>query len=57
MIKPHLGMNARSGTKCPKSGVWKVVGTPETITKSVSKGNKMPMHENRPVTWKLIIFF
>lgn len=50
-------MTARTGNKCPKSGVWKVIGLSETITTSVSRGNKMPLHMNKSVTWKLIIMF
>lgn len=57
MMKPRLGMTARTGSKCPKSGVWKALGMLETVTLSVSRGNKMPAHENRSVTWKLIIMF
>lgn len=57
MLKPRLGMTARTAEKCPKSGVWKVIGISETITLSVSRGNKMPQHANKSVTWKLIIFF
>lgn len=57
MMKPRLGMTARTGDKCPKSGVWKVMGTSETVTLSVSRGNKMPTHENKSVNWKLIIMF
>ncbi len=57
MMKPRLGMTARTGEKCPKSGVWKVVGILETVTMSVSRGNKMPQNANRSVTWKLIIMF
>lgn len=57
MMKPHIGMTARTGEKCPKSGVWKVTGTPETITTSVSRGNRMPMNANKSVTWRLIIMF
>lgn len=57
MMKPRLGMTARTGEKCPKSGVWKLLGTLETVTLSVSRGNKMPMHGSRSVNWKLIIMF
>lgn len=57
MMKPHVGMTARTGTKCPKSGVWKVLGINETVTMSVSKGNKMPLHNMKNVNWKLIIMF
>lgn len=57
MMKPRMGMTARTGDKCPKSGVWRVIATPETITTSVSRGNKMPQHANKNVIWKLIIMF
>lgn len=57
MMKPRLGMTARTGEKCPKSGVWRVVRSMETATQSVSRGNKMPTHDNKSVTWKLIIMF
>lgn len=57
MMKPRLGMTARTGEKCPKSGVWKLIGTFETVTLSVSRGNKMPTHEGRNVNWRLIIMF
>lgn len=56
-MKPRLGMTARTGEKCPKSGVWKAMGTPETVTLSVSRGNRMPQHANKSVSWKLIIMF
>lgn len=57
MMKPRIGMTARTGDKCPKSGVWKVVGMLDGATQSVSRGNKMPAHENRSVRWRLIIMF
>ena len=57
MLKPRLGMTARTGEKCPKTGVWKVSRAYETTTVSVSRGNKMPLHDNKYVTWKLIIMF
>lgn len=57
MMKPRLGMTARSGEKCPKSGVWKVGNQFDSTTMSVSRGNKMPLHENKSVVWKLIIMF
>lgn len=56
-MKPRLGMTARSGEKCPKSGVWKVGNQFDSTTMSVSRGNKMPLHENKSVVWKLIIMF
>lgn len=57
MLKPHIGMTARSGSKCPKSGVWRALGLSEAVTMSVSRGNKMPLYGNKGVTWKLVIMF
>ena len=57
MLKPHIGMTARSGSKCPKSGVWRAMGLDEAVTMSVSRGNKMPLCGNKAVTWKLVIMF
>ena len=48
-----LGTTARTGEKCPESGVWKVVGTP-TTTAPIAKGNTMPPYAGTSVTWKLI---
>ena len=47
-----LGTTARTGEKCPESGVWQVVGTP-TATAPIAKGNTMPPYAQRAVTWKL----
>lgn len=57
MKKPTFGMTVRTGDKCPKSGVWKVVGIQETTTMSVSRGNKMPQFANKSVIWKLVVVF
>lgn len=46
-------MIARTGEKCPTSGVWKVEGFPTTIA-PIAKGNTMPPYRNKAVTWKLI---
>lgn len=43
---------AKTGNKCPVSGVWKVVGTP-TTTAPIAQGNKMPPYKDKGVTWKL----
>lgn len=48
-----LRTTARTGEKCPESGVWKVVGTPST-TAPIAKGNTMPPYRNKAVAWKLI---
>ncbi|MFI7536262.1 hypothetical protein [Streptosporangium sp. NPDC049376] len=47
-----LGSTARTGEKCPASGVWEVVGTPST-TAPIAQGNIMPPYRNAAVTWKL----
>lgn len=48
-----LGTTARTGEKCPESGVWEVVGNPTTEA-PIAKGNTMPPYRDRAVTWKLI---
>ncbi len=47
-----LGTTARTGEKCPESGVWEVVGTPST-TAPIAKGNTMPPYNGKAVTWRL----
>lgn len=46
-------MTARTGQKCPVSGVWKVVGNP-TTTAPIAIGNTMPPYAGRAVTWQLL---
>ena len=53
MTKAPIGTTAKTGEKCPESGVWKVVSTPST-TAPIAKGNTMPPYNNSAVTWKLI---
>ncbi len=48
-----IGTTARTGEKCPESGVWQAMDTPST-TAPLAKGNTMPPYNNRAVTWKLI---
>ena len=48
-----IGSTARTGSACPESGVWKVVGTPST-TAPIAKGNRMPPYGKAAVTWILI---
>lgn len=48
-----IGTTAKTGEKCPESGVWKVVGNPST-TAPIAKGNRMPPYDGRAVTWRLI---
>ena len=52
MRKP-IGTLARTGVKCPESGVWKVVGWP-TTTAPIALNNTMPPYDGKAVTWKLI---
>lgn len=51
-MKAPLGTTARTGEKCPESGVWAVVGTPST-TAPIAKNNTMPPYASKAVTWKL----
>ena len=44
---------AKTGEKCPESGVWKVVGN-DTTTAPIAKENKMPPYKNKGVVWELI---
>jgi len=52
-MKKPLHTTAKTGEKCPESGVWKVVGTPGT-TAPIAKGNTMPPYGGKAVTWSLI---
>lgn len=51
-MKAPLGTTARTGEKCPESGVWAVVGTPST-TAPIAKNNTMPPYNAQAVIWKL----
>lgn len=51
MAEP-IGTTARTGEKCPESGIWEVVGTPST-TAPIAKGNTMPPYNGKAVTWRL----
>lgn len=53
MAKKPIGTTAKTGEKCPESGIWKVVGTPST-TAPIAVGNKMPPYNRKAVTWRLI---
>jgi hypothetical protein len=48
-----IGTTAKTGEKCPESGVWKVQGNPST-TAPIAKGNTMPPYDGKAVTWILI---
>lgn len=47
-----IGTTARTGERCPESGVWEVVGTP-SATAPIAKGNVMPPYAGKAVTWRL----
>lgn len=47
-----LGTTATTGSSCPESGVWVVVGTPST-TAPIAEGNTMPPYAGKAVTWRL----
>jgi len=46
-------MTAKTGQKCPASGVWQVVGYP-TTTAPIAKGNIMPPYNGKAVIWQLV---
>lgn len=52
-MKKPIGTTARTGEKCPESGVWKVLGSPST-TAPIAVNNIMPPYGSRAVTWQLI---
>ncbi len=51
--KKPIGTTARTGERCPESGIWKSMDTPST-TAPIAKTNVMPPHNGKAVTWKLI---
>lgn len=51
--KAPIGTTARTGERCPESGVWQVVGTPST-TAPIAEHNVMPPYNGMAVTWRLI---
>lgn len=48
-----VGTTAKTGEKCPESGVWQSMDSPST-TAPIAKGDTMPPHNGKAVTWKLI---
>ncbi|MEQ3552884.1 hypothetical protein WIS52_20650 [Pseudonocardia nematodicida] len=52
MARKPIGTTARTGQRCPESGVWKVVGTP-TTTAPIAENNVMPPYRQQAVTWRL----
>lgn len=55
LTKAPIGTTARTGERCPESGVWKVVGYPST-TAPIANGNVMPPYNGKAVTWQLISY-
>lgn len=53
MSKVPLGTKAKTGEKCPESGVWRSGDTPST-TAPIARGNTMPPHNGKAVVWGLI---
>jgi len=53
MARHPIGTTAKTGERCPESGVWKVVGNP-TTTAPIAEGNRMPPYDNKAVVWQLI---
>lgn len=49
----QIGTTARTGERCPESGVWRVVGQPST-TAPIAIGNVMPPYRGQAVTWVLV---
>jgi hypothetical protein len=47
-----LGTTAKTGQRCPESGVWQVVG--QSATAPIATGNVMPPYKGKAVTWKLV---
>jgi hypothetical protein len=52
MNKHPIGTTARTGESCPESGVWRSLDMPST-TAPIAKGNTMPPHNQKAVTWQL----
>jgi hypothetical protein len=47
-----IGTTARTGERCPESGVWKVTSLPST-TAPIAKHNVMPPYDGKAVVWQL----
>lgn len=53
VMRLPIGTTAKTGEKCPESGIWQVVGTP-TTNAPIAKGNTIPPYSGKAVAWKLI---
>ena len=52
-MKKPLGTKQLTGEICSESGKWKSNDTPST-TAPIAKGNRMPPHNGKAVSWTLI---
>lgn len=52
-LRKPLGIFARSGEKCPETGIWMSATTPSKTLKK-SEGTIMPMFMSSNVKWKLV---
>lgn len=52
MSRAALGTTARTGERCPESGVWKPQSG--STTAPIAKGNVMPPYNGGATTWTLI---
>lgn len=52
-MKKAIGTTAKTGDRCPESGVWESQDSPST-TAPIAIGNVMPPHNGRAVTWRLV---
>jgi len=51
-VRKPIGTTARTGERCPESGVWQVTTEPST-TAPIAVNNVMPPYRDRGVTWRL----
>jgi hypothetical protein len=51
-MKKPIGTTARTGERCPESGVWQAQKSPFG-TAPIAQHNVMPPYANSAVVWKL----
>lgn len=49
----NIVKSVHSGSKCPQSGIWKVVGT-VTTTLPLARGDIVPEYCGKKVKWQLL---
>jgi len=52
VAKHPIGTTARTGERCPESGLWKPGSNPTTAP--IAKHNMMPPYNGQAVTWTLV---